>query len=40
MRDTASVVQQLDLDNSSTKLLAIVANSRGANDAVVFESNR
>lgn len=37
MRDTASVVQQLDLDNSSTKLLAIVANSRGANDAVAFD---
>lgn len=37
MRDTALVVKQLELDNTSTKLLAIVANQRGANDAVQFE---
>lgn len=30
MRDTAEVLAQLDLSNSSTKLLAIVANRRGA----------
>lgn len=30
MRDTAEVLSMLDLDNTSTKLLAIVANSRGA----------
>jgi len=37
MRDTAQVVDALDLSNTSTKLLAIVANLRGANDAVKFE---
>lgn len=37
MRDTADVLAKLDLDNTSTKLLAIVANTRGANDAVQFE---
>jgi hydroxymethylglutaryl-CoA lyase len=34
MRDTAEVLQQLDLSNSKSKLLAIVANYRGAEDAV------
>jgi len=37
MRDTAAVVQQLDLTTTATKLLAIVANRRGANDAVAYE---
>ena len=37
MRDTAQVLSKLDLDNTTTKLLAIVANLRGANDAVQFE---
>lgn len=33
MRDTTEVLAQLDLSNTKTKLLAIVANRRGANDA-------
>ena len=33
MRDTAEVLSKLDLDNTESKLLAIVANMRGANDA-------
>ena len=33
MRDTAAVLEQLDLGTTPTKLLAIVANRRGANDA-------
>ena len=33
MRDTAEVLNQLQLDDTDTKLLAIVANQRGANDA-------
>ena len=37
MRDTAQVVEALDLSNTHTKLLAIVANMRGVNDAVKFE---
>lgn len=37
MRDTAEVLAQLDLKSSNSKLLAIVANLRGANDAVQFE---
>jgi len=37
MRDTALVLEGLDLVNSNTKLLAIVANERGANDAVAFD---
>lgn len=36
MRDTASVLSGLDLSDTSSKLLAIVANRRGANDAVQF----
>ena len=35
MRDTANVLSQLD--NSSTRLLAIVANQRGANETCSFE---
>ncbi|MGN7985726.1 hydroxymethylglutaryl-CoA lyase [Pedobacter sp. 22226] len=34
MADTAEVLAQLDLRNTSTKLLAIVANLRGVEDAV------
>ncbi len=34
MADTAQVLAGLDLDQTDTKLLAIVANMRGANDAV------
>ena len=37
MKDTADVLRQLDLSNTSTKLSVIVANQRGANDAVQFE---
>jgi hydroxymethylglutaryl-CoA lyase len=37
MRDTADVLSQLDLSNTESKLLAIVANIRGANDASQFE---
>lgn len=37
MRDTAEVLSKLDLDQSPSKLLAIVANERGANDASVFD---
>jgi hydroxymethylglutaryl-CoA lyase len=34
LRDTADVLAQLDLSNTNTKLLAIVANLRGVEDAV------
>ncbi|KGE89690.1 MAG: hydroxymethylglutaryl-CoA lyase [Phaeodactylibacter xiamenensis] len=37
MRDTAEVLGQLDRSKTKTKLLAIVANRRGANDAAQFE---
>ncbi|MCP1384487.1 hydroxymethylglutaryl-CoA lyase [Runella salmonicolor] len=37
MRDTAEVVEKLDMSATKTKLLAIVANLRGAQDAAVFE---
>ena len=37
MRDTAQVLSKLELDDTQTKLLAIVANLRGANDAVQFD---
>lgn len=36
MRDTAEVLQKLDLSTTQTQLLAIVANSRGAEDAAAF----
>ncbi len=36
MRDTAEVLAGLDLDNTKSKLLAIVANKRGADDASKF----
>ncbi len=37
MADTAAVLTQLDLTNTKSKLLAIVANSRGAMDAAEYE---
>lgn len=37
MRDTAQVLGQLNLSRNSSKLLAIVANARGARDASEFE---
>ena len=37
MKDTADIVPQLDLSKSKTKLLAIVANLRGAKEASSFE---
>lgn len=37
MRDTADVLNQLDLSATQSKLLAIIANIRGANDAAQFE---
>jgi hydroxymethylglutaryl-CoA lyase len=37
MRDTADVLSRLDLSSTDSKLLAIVANKRGATDAAQFE---
>ena len=37
MADTALVYDALDLENTKTKLLAIIANARGAETAVSFE---
>ena len=37
MRDTAEVLSKLDLSSTESKLLAIVANIRGAEDASQFE---
>ena len=37
MQDTAEVLSKLDLSNSNSKLLAIIANQRGAQDACSFE---
>ncbi len=37
MHDTANVLKQLQLTKDSSKLLAIVANTRGAEDACQFE---
>lgn len=36
LADTAEVLNRLDLEDSSTRLLAIVANQRGADEAVKF----
>jgi hydroxymethylglutaryl-CoA lyase len=38
MVDTAEVLSQLDLSDTRSKLLAIIANVRGANDAVQHEA--
>ena len=37
MKDTAQVLSKLDLSQTKTKLLAIVANLRGADDALKFD---
>lgn len=37
LKDTKEVLAQLDLDDTKSKLLAIVANRRGAEDAVAFD---
>lgn len=37
MADTAKVLENLDLGSGNSKLLAIVANERGAQDACAFE---
>ncbi len=37
MKDTGEIVSQLNLDSGDTKLLAIVANKRGAVDAAQFD---
>lgn len=37
MKDTAEVFKKLDLSSTKSKLLAIVANLRGAQDAVQFD---
>jgi hydroxymethylglutaryl-CoA lyase len=38
MRDTTEVLAQLDLSNTKTKLLAIVANLQGAQEAVTHQA--
>jgi hydroxymethylglutaryl-CoA lyase len=38
LRDTAEVLSQLDLSNTKTKLLAIVANLRGVEEAIKHQS--
>lgn len=40
MKDTAEVIEALDCSNTSTQLLAIIANYRGAEDACKYESIR
>jgi hydroxymethylglutaryl-CoA lyase len=40
LRDTAEVLDQLDWSSSKSSLLAIVANTRGAEDAARFEAVR
>ncbi|MBL7918188.1 MAG: hydroxymethylglutaryl-CoA lyase [Bacteroidia bacterium] len=37
LQDTATVLNQLDLSSSKSKLLAIIANRRGAEDACKFD---
>ena len=37
LADTGEVIRNLELGDSPSKLLAIIANERGATDAVVFE---
>lgn len=37
MADTAEVISKIEILNSKTKLLAIIANERGAQDAVVYD---
>ena len=40
LRDTADVLSKLDLDNTKSDLLAIIANTRGGNDAAQFDEIR
>ncbi len=37
LKDTAEVLSQLDLSQTKSKLLAIIANERGATDAIKFD---
>lgn len=37
MQDTPEVLKRLDLSNTKSKLLAIIANARGAQDAVQYD---
>ena len=37
MADTTTVLKSLELENTNTKLLAIIANERGAEEAVVYD---
>lgn len=37
LKDTAEVLKQLDLSSTNTKLLAIIANKRGAEDGCQFD---
>ncbi len=37
LKDTANVLEQLDLSSTDTRLLAIIANLRGAQEAVQFD---
>jgi len=37
LADTKDVIPQLDMSNTKTKLLAIIANTRGAQEAVVYD---
>ena len=37
MADTKEVIPQLQIDNSNTKLLTIIANTRGAEDATAYD---
>ncbi|MFN2440566.1 MAG: hydroxymethylglutaryl-CoA lyase, partial [Chitinophagaceae bacterium] len=37
MADTKEVLKKLDVDNLKTKLLAIIANTRGAKEAIVYD---
>jgi len=37
LKDTAEVLEKLDLENTNSKLLSIIANARGATDACNFE---
>ena len=38
MADTKEVIEKLDIQNTDTKLLAIVANTRGAEEAVMYDA--
>ena len=38
MADTAAVVKELDLQDTDTRLLAIVANFRGAEESAIFDT--